>query len=402
MLTTIGIESRAAHGIATSAMSPPATLSDGFYASVPVFDGFDRLVDADLYRPLPGSWQIGLADIVSSTQAIAAGSYKAVNMAGASVITAVANAIGTPDFPFVFGGDGASFAVPAECAAPARAALATSIVYVRDELALALRAAMISVSSIREQGLDVRIARYAPSSDVSYAMFSGGGLAWAERRMKQGAYAVEPAPAGSRPDLSGLSCRFESVPSSRGVIVSLLVMPAQGEPTQEFWTLLVRLLELTADNKQAGRPVLRDSLRVKWPPSGLDLEARARRKPGRPLWIERLNVAMRSLVSSTLFRFQVRFGRFRPDVYLAELIENSDFRKYDDGLRMTLDCSPDLANKIEALLADSARRGITRYGLHRQSDALVTCFTPSLFGKHFHFIDGAAGGYAMAAANLAR
>jgi Protein of unknown function (DUF3095) len=384
------------------AMSPQTTLSDDFYANVPVFEGFDRLVDADLYRPLPATWQIGLADIVSSTKAIAAGSYKAVNMAGASVITAVANAIGTPDFPFVFGGDGASFAVPAECAGRARAALAASIVYVRDELALALRAAMISISSIREHGLDVRIARFAPSPDVSYAMFSGGGLAWAERRMKQGAFAVEPAPAGSRPDLTGLSCRFESVPASRGVIVSLLVMPAQGEATPEFWRLLVALLELTADNKQAGRPVLRDSLRVKWPPTGLELEARARRRTGRSLWIERLNVALRSLGSATLFRFGVPFGRFRPDVYLHELIENSDFRKYDDGLRMTLDCSPNLANKIEALLADSARRGMTRYGLHRQSDALVTCFTPSLFGKHFHFIDGAAGGYAMAAANLAR
>jgi Protein of unknown function (DUF3095) len=396
------LSARVERGSATSAMSPKRTLSDDFYAHVPVFEGFDRLVDADLYRPLPGSWQIGLADIVSSTQAIAAGGYKAVNMAGASVITAVANAIGTPDFPFVFGGDGASFAVPPECAARARAALAASIVYVRDELALTLRAAMISVSSIREHGPDVRIARFAPSPDVSYAMFSGGGLAWAERRMKQGAFAVEPAPAGSRPDLTGLSCRFESVPASRGVIVSLLVMPAQGEATEEFWSLLVALLGLTADNKQAGRPVLRDSLRVKWPPTGLELEARARRKSGRPLWIERLNVAIRSLFSATLFRFALPFGRFRPDVYLGELVENSDFRKYDDGLRMTLDCSPDLANKIEAMLADSAGRGITRYGLHRQSDALVTCFTPSLFGKHFHFIDGAAGGYAMAAANLAQ
>jgi len=393
---------RTGRGSQTSVMGPQAALSDDFYANVPAFEGFDRMVDADLYRPLPGTWQIGLADIVSSTKAIAAGGYKAVNMAGASVITAVANAIGTPDFPFVFGGDGASFAVPADCAVGARDALAASIVYVRDELALALRAAMVSVSSIREQGLDVRIARFAPSPNVSYAMFSGGGLAWAERRMKQGAFAVAPAPAGARPDLTGLSCRFESVPASRGVIVSLLVMPAQGEATQEFWALLVALLDLTADNKQAGRPVSRDALRVKWPPTGLEFEARARRKSGHPLWIERLNVAMRSLLSTTLFRFALPFGRFRPDVYLGELVENSDFRKYDDGLRMTLDCSQDLANKIEMLLADSARRGVTRYGLHRQSDALVTCFTPSLFGKHFHFIDGAAGGYAMAAANLAK
>jgi hypothetical protein len=49
--------------------------------------------------------------IINPADAIAAGAFKSVNMAGASVITAVANAIGTSDFPFVFGGDGATFAV---------------------------------------------------------------------------------------------------------------------------------------------------------------------------------------------------------------------------------------------------------------------------------------------------
>jgi plasmid stabilization system protein ParE len=375
---------------------------DGFYATVPVFDGFNRLVDAALYRPLPEAWLIGLADITNSTEAIAAGGYKSVNMAGASVITAVANAIGTPDFPFVFGGDGASFALPPDCAARARDALAASIAYVRDELALVLRAAMLRVSTVREHGLDVRIARFAPSAHVSYAMFSGGGVAWAEKQMKQGAFAVEPAPAGTRPDLTGLSCRFESVPSSRGAIVSILVVPAQGNATPEFWRLLETLLDLVADTKEAGRPILRDSLKVKWPPSGLELEARARHRAGRPLWVDRLSVAARSLLSAALFRSGLPLGRFRPAVYLSELIENSDFRKYDDGLRMTLDCSRDLATAIEALLVDSARRGVARYGLHQQRDALVTCYTPTVFGKHFHFVDGAAGGYAMAAANLAR
>jgi hypothetical protein len=52
------------------------------------------------------------------------------------------------------------------------------------------------------------------------------------------------------------------------------------------------------------------------------------------------------------------------------------------------------------LLADAARRGIARYGLHRQTDALVTCITPTMYGNHFHFIDGAAGGYATAALSL--
>jgi hypothetical protein len=141
-------------------------------------------------------------------------------------------------------------------------------------------------------------------------------------------------------------------------------------------------------------------LRVKWPPTGLELEARSRNKPGRPLWLDRLDVAARTSITTVLFRYGLRMGKFSADLYQDQVVENSDFRKYDDALRMTLDCTDELADRIDALLADAARRGIARYGLHRQSGALVTCITPTLYGGHFHFIDGAAGGYAVAALSL--
>jgi len=49
---------------------------------------------------------------VQSTQAIRESRYRAVNMAGAAVIAAAKNALDGRDFPYVFGGDGATFAVP--------------------------------------------------------------------------------------------------------------------------------------------------------------------------------------------------------------------------------------------------------------------------------------------------
>jgi hypothetical protein len=380
--------------------APGAIAESGFYAGVPVFTRFEEITDPKLYQPLPHDWVLGLADVVSSTAAVAAGGYKSVNMAGASVIAAVGNALGSHDFPFVFGGDGASFAVPPHRADLAREALAASMVYAREELAMSLRTALLPVSAIREAGLDVRLARFAPSPDVRYAMFSGGGLAWAEQEMKRGAFKVEPAPPGTRPDLSGLSCRFEKVPSARGTILSLLVVPTSGGPKPEYWQLLQSLLALAADSPEAGRPLAAGSLRVKWPPTGLDLEARSRHRPGRPLVLDRIEVAVRTLLSFLIFRFRIRVGRFSPVTYYGEVVENSDFRKYDDALRMTLDCTGHLAGKIGALLADAAERGIARHGLHRQSDALVTCITPTMYGNHFHFIDGAAGGYATAALSL--
>ena len=189
---------------------------DTFYGSIPVFRGFASLMDPALYSPLPDDWSIGLADVVESTKAIAEARYKAVNMAGASVIAAATNALEGREFPFVFGGDGASFAVSPDDLDRAREALAATATWVEESLNLVMRVALVPVAAIRAQGLDVRVARFGPSPNLSYAMFSGGGLGWAEAAMKRGEFAVPAAPAGTQPDLTGLSCRFEEIPSARG------------------------------------------------------------------------------------------------------------------------------------------------------------------------------------------
>ena len=97
----------------------------------------------------------------------------------------------------------------------------------------------------------------------------------------------------------------------------------------------------------------------------------------------------------------MRVGRFVPRKYLSEVVANSDFRKFDDALRMIVDCSPGMAQKIEDTLAAAEREGHIRYGCHREDAAIMTCFTPSpAHPSHVHFIDGAQGGYALAAAAL--
>jgi hypothetical protein len=230
--------------------SPDGT--DVFYGTIPVFRGFDRLMDPALYSPLPDDWTVGVADIVESTKAIANQRYKAVNMAGAAVIAAVTNALEGREFPFVFGGDGASFAVaPADLEA-ARVALAATATWVREDLDLSMRVALVPVKAVRAQGLDVRVARFGPSPNLSYAMFSGGGLGWAEAAMKRGEFAVAAAPPGEQPDLSGLSCRFEEIPSSRGLILSVLVVPAQGADPLAFRKAIEDIIDFVEESPDAG------------------------------------------------------------------------------------------------------------------------------------------------------
>jgi hypothetical protein len=373
--------------------------SDRFYGGIKVFRGFSSLMDPALYSPLPDDWIVGIADVVESTKAIAEARYKAVNMAGASVIAAVTNALEGREFPFVFGGDGASFAVAPGDLDAARAALAATAIWVEESLNLVLRVALVPVKAVRAQGLDVRVARFGPSANLSYAMFSGGGLGWAEAAMKRGEFAVEKAPPGTQPDLSGLSCRFEEIPSVRGLILSVLVVPAQGADPRAFRKVIEDVVALAERTPDAGRPVPAQGPPLKWPPAGRDYEARAAR--GGSLLKRRGFVLAFSLWAYLIMRFGITVGDFVPKRYLQQVVENSDFRKYDDGLRMILDCTPELADALTRRLTEAAANGVVRYGLHRQDAAMMTCFTPSVMrADHVHFIDGARGGYASAATAL--
>lgn len=375
-------------------------MSDGtdgdFFDTLPTFTEFSGVADERNYKPLPADWSLATADIVSSTRAIERGEYKAVNMAGVSVISAVLNALGHGRVPFVFGGDGALLAIPPSAVAKTRQALAETQVWVKEDLGLDLRAAIVPMSDIRKAGHDVRVARFQASPHVAYAMFSGGGANWAESQMKAGNYAVPAAPPKSRPDLTGLSCRWDPIAAKNGEIVSIIVTPAGEGRGAEFSKLIDDIIGIVGGEAAAGLPVPR---KFGFPPKGLNYEALASRRGS--LLARKLYILFESLMGWLVFRTDMKVGRFDAAVYKNDVAQNTDFRKFDDGLKLTVDIAPERVARLEQRLRQAGEEGLCRYGLHRQNSALMTCFVPNPFARnHFHFIDGAAGGYAMAAANM--
>ena len=97
----------------------------------------------------------------------------------------------------------------------------------------------------------------------------------------------------------------------------------------------------------------------------------------------------------------IKLGSFDPKLYRRDVGDNTDFRKFDDGLKMTIDLDQAGFDAIRQRLERAEAAGICRFGLHRQNSALMTCIVATpLQRDHIHFVDGASGGYAMAAANL--
>ncbi|MEL7091685.1 MAG: DUF3095 domain-containing protein [Pseudomonadota bacterium] len=368
-----------------------------FYDNLPRQEQFAALALDAAYTPLPDDWVVGVSDIVGSTKAVAEGRYKTVNMVGAAVISAQINASGGRAFPYVFGGDGAGFAHPGEFAEDARDALAAVQVWAKEEFGLDLRVGLFRVADIRAAGFDVAVARFRASDAVDYAMFAGGGVAWAEAQMKAGVRTVPLAAPGTQPDLEGLSCRWSHMKARQGTILSVVITPEAGAAPDAVADVIAQVLDIVRHLDRGGHPVPAEGPALGWPKGATEMDTHVMGadgvKPGR------IKVVAEILLAWLFLRFNIKLGGFDPGHYRRAVGQNADFRKFDDGLKMTLDCDADTVAQLRSVL--DAAQGVVRYGLHTQDEVMMTCIVPSVTrDDHVHFVDGAAGGYTQAAVGL--
>ena len=240
---------------------------------IPVVTRFEQVADRAGYAPLPDEWMIGIADVVNSTGAIASGQYKSVNFAGAAVISAATNAVGGQLSLFAFGGDGAHFVVAPDQADAASRSLQKVAHWVKQQLDLDLRVGLVPIRQVREAGFDVKAAYWQASQHVQYTLFSGGGMEWAEERLKDGTIALQQDPDPGEPDLTGLSCQWGPVRSAQGQIISLIVKPVPGGTAQRFEAVtrdIINVLEAA----NAVNPVPKTGPAVDWPKDSVKLQSR--------------------------------------------------------------------------------------------------------------------------------
>ena len=205
-------------------------------------------------------------------------------------------------------------------------------------------------------------------------------------------------PRARGPISPGLSCRWNPIGARNGEMVSIIVLPEEDADPGVFSDLVSRILSVLEQDR-GGHPLPAAGPTFTWPPAGYEYEARAWRRG--PLFLRRIGAMAAGFFSWAILRAGRKIGKFDPKVYIQDTVRNSDFRKFDDGLKLTVDIDAEHRVRLEDMLGEASRNGLCRFGIHRQSSALMTCLVPSpLTRDHLHFIDGAAGGYAVAAANM--
>jgi Protein of unknown function (DUF3095) len=376
-----------------------------FFASLPEVTTFGAVVDPRSYAQAPHASHLVVTDVRGSTRAIEAGRYKDVNALGAASIIALRNAIGDLEIPYVFGGDGATMLVPGTHLLRAETALRGVRRIARDAFSLDLRIGVVAVSELAASGHAVRVARYRISPGVCLGMFSGSGIATAERWIKDSGQAerFHLGEGESEANLEGFECRWQPVPSRRGKVVSIIVSAAACADDERA-VVYRRVLAAIEDvcDPEAARPVSEGGLRFATPFSDFSTEARLRATSSKGIEFDRARrtASKKALIGRVLVALRAQAGGFDGRSYRRELVRNTDFRKFDDTLRMVLDLSmTELEALIRALETERAA-GTLFYGARGAPSALVTCFVRSYAGDHVHFVDGADGGYALAAKQM--
>ena len=355
----------------------------------------DDWTELERFQPVPADWHVVIADVKGSTRAIEAGRYKDVNALGSSCIIAVANACPDQQFPFVFGGDGASFVVPPQHLDAVMRSLNALRSRARAGFDLDLRLGSVPVWRLKTEGHPVLHWPQTMEGGFTLHLFAGGGLQHAEMLVKRSDSdePILPVRKGEL-NLDGLECRWNDVPSTRGRMLTMIVRPQASNIAG-----LLPLMRLVQQLQSKARPVRTDNLQVSYPALHLKTEVLLRKGAGFAA-----AVTLR-LVNLLLRVFKGVLDRQKNDPgtnagrYFASIGLNTDHFKLDDVFRAVLDVSDEESQAIESLLQDMRRQGLAHYGLHYSDTALMTCFVKSM-RQHVHFVDGSNGGYALAARAL--
>ena len=381
-----------------------------FYRLLPAVTSFSDATDIRNYVEIPDDWMVVVTDVIGSTKAIEEGAYKNVNTVGVASIAAVSNVDKSIELPYVFGGDGATFAIPRSLIPGVRKALLGARRLAREGFGLDLRLGMVAAADLRKDGHWVRIAKVHMSSSIVQPALAGRGWEEAERRVKDPVLGVTygitemPGEGDDGADFTGFECRWQGVASFRGHKLALLVLATSPSADVNMGTYKETLEKLHTiyGNVEDFHPLRSEMMRLTLAVGGVAPEAKVRTL-GQGLWAKWIysgKALLMNLYGMIAFKNKIDTKFMKGSTYQQEVVENSDFRKFDGMLRMVIDGDDQQFDALRDFFDGKRKEGRLVYGMHKSREALVTCIVESYNGNHTHFVDGSDGGYAIAARQL--
>lgn len=383
-------------------------MSLDFYKSIPTQKDFDEATNIAYASQVPDDWFVAIADVENSTNALRAGRYKDVNAVSVATLAALLNCDRSVEIPYVFGGDGALAAVPNAMYHKVASALLGARKLALDGFGLNLKVALIPASYLKQENQWLKVSKYQASETRTQACFLGRGWDFAESILKskdnEQFLVKETESIKADANFEGFECRWEPIACKNDFIVSLVVQSLSSNPSDHMAVYCQIVQEITAIYRdlKSINPVSKRNLKLTLRAKYLRQEAlvRSRGKGG----LLRLRILWRlfslTLLGRILMGLGLRTNKVNWKLYKTNVVNNSDYFKFDGSLKIVLDSKKSQFDTLQAYLDNLASMGKIAYGIERSNYSMMTCIVFSYENHHVHFVDGGHGGYASAASKM--
>lgn len=371
--------------------------NDLFYSRLPVNEIplSDLLTEEHLFYKIPGNWHVVITDVKNSTAAIREGLHETINLVATGSIVAVLNIAYKANItvPFFFGGDGASFIIPATILDTAMQALLLHRENTKTSFNLNLRVGHVPVAEIYEQEHALNISKLRASGQFAIPVLLGDGLTYAEKKIKGPDYrfaTLLPA-TNEELDLSGMQCRWDRIkpPENFSEVVSLLVIAREGVKQSLTFKKVMDSVDAIYGAPPIRKPISVGKLKLKATLAKIGLEMHARMGGFRPVYL--LTNWIKTLLG--YYYFKTKKGK----VYLHDLVDMSDTLIIDGRINTVISGNAQQRELMETALSKIESDGEIIYGLYVSKESVMSCYVRNMNDAHIHFVDGAEGGYTKAA-----
>lgn len=370
-----------------------------FYKNLKQIDDFSKIMENENYSKIPNEWFVIVSDIKSSTKAIEEGKYKQVNFIAALTIIGILNINRELDFPYIFGGDGASLIIPPILLENSKKVLIEASKKAKESFGLELRIGVVSLKEIEKRGSFIEVTKFQVSKDYTQAIVRGNGLELAEELLKKEYenFKIEDDFINDyTANFDGLECRWEDIKTPKDETISILIKSLNSNSNEIYQNSLKQIEQIAGSFDERNPIKYINQLNLSFNPRVLNTEASIFAKNK----ISKLFVILKLMFENFLGLILMKYSIGLWGKYKSRIIRTTDTEKFDDMLRMVITTTKKQSLELEKYLQKEYENKNLVYGIHKSNSALMTCLIFQRHGKHIHFVDSSNGGYALAAKEL--
>lgn len=355
------------------------------------------LKDERLFKEVPDTWYVLVADIIGSTDAVTQGRHNDVNLAATGAIIAVLNEIKKLDktykIPYFFGGDGATFLIPQQVHVAVGRVLENYRIHIEKTLGLELRVGEVTVKSIYASKAKLKLAKIRLNDYLTVPVAVGTGLKYAESLIKaQDTPIPKKTTLGEGVNLTGMECRWDEIKpldTDKRVLCLLVSCVEESQHNKIYAQILNEIHNIFGDFDKR-QPISTPRLLLDTTISKIRKEMYAR--------IGKYNFSylVKNWIITGFGKYYFKFFKDGKE-YLQKVSQLSDTLMIDGAINTVMEGDTEQIKKLTNYLDTLENKGLITYGIHNTYASIMSCYVQDRKENHIHFVDGTEGGYTAAA-----